>query len=307
MKLLDAKHKSSDIRGMNKLPIAKRVQILSLLCEGASMRAISRVADVSINTVAKLLADAGETCAIHHFNTIVGVKSKRVQCDEIWSFCYAKQKNVPSAKAAPVGAGNVWTWTALDADTKLIVSYFVGGRDAECANFFMDDLRFRIDGRMQLTTDGHGVYLDAVAGAFGEDGVHYAMLVKLYGEPAEQGPEKRYSPAICTGAKKKAILGTPEEKHVSTSHVERQNLSMRMHMRRFTRLTNAFSKKLDAHIHALSLYFTFYNFVRMHKTLRMSPAMAAGLSDRLWSMEDIVALIDAREGEPKKRGPYKKA
>jgi IS1 family transposase len=293
--------------GMNKLPLATRVQILNMLCEGSSMRSISRVADVSINTVAKLLVDAGEACAIHHFNTVVGIKSKRVQCDEIWSFCYAKEKNVASAKAAPEGAGNVWTWTALDADTKLIVSYFVGGRDAECANFFMDDLRFRIDGRMQLTTDGHGVYLDAVAGAFGDDGVDYAMLVKLYGEPAEKGAEKRYSPAVCTGAKKKAILGTPEEKHVSTSHVERQNLSMRMHMRRFTRLTNAFSKKLDSHIHALSLYFTFYNFVRQHKTLRMSPAMAAGIADRLWSMEDIVALIDAREGEPKKRGPYKKA
>jgi IS1 family transposase len=294
------------MHGMNKLPLAKRVQILSLLCEGASMRAISRVADVSYNTVAKLLAEAGEACAIHHFNTVVGVKARRVQCDEIWSFCYAKQKNVPSTKAAPVGAGNVWTWTALDADTKLIVSYFVGARDAECANFFMDDLRFRIDGRTQLTTDGHCVYLDAVAGAFGEDGVDYAMLVKLYGEPSERGEEKRYSPAVCTGAKKKAILGTPEEKHVSTSHVERQNLSMRMHMRRFTRLTNAFSKKLDAHIHALSLYFTFYNFVRMHKTLRMSPAMAAGLTDKLWSMEDIVALIDAREVEPNKRGPYRK-
>lgn len=305
--MLDGKHKSSYKGVMNKLPLAKRAQILNLLCEGSSMRSISRVADVSINTVAKLLADAGEACAIHHFNTVVGVKSKRVQCDEIWSFCYAKQKNVAGAKAAPFGAGNVWTWTALDADSKLIVSYFVGSRDAECANFFMDDLRFRIDGRTQLTTDGHGVYLDAVAGAFGEEGVDYAMLVKLYGEASEKGEEKRYSPAVCTGAKKKAILGTPEEKHVSTSHVERQNLSMRMHMRRFTRLTNAFSKKLDSHIHALSLYFTFYNFVRMHKTLRMSPAMAAGVADRLWSMEDIVALIDAREGEPKKRGPYKKA
>jgi IS1 family transposase len=291
---------------MNKLPLAKRVQILSLLCEGSSMRAISRVTDVSINTVVKLLADAGEACAVHHFDTVVRIKSKRVQCDEIWSFCYAKQKNVAASKAAPFGAGNVWTWTALDADTKLIVSYFVGNRDAETANFFMDDLRFRLDGRTQLTTDGHGVYLDAVAGAFGEDGVDYAMLVKLYGEPADRGPEKKYSPAVCVGAKKQAILGTPEKKDVSTSHVERQNLSMRMHMRRFTRLTNAFSKKLDAHIHALSLYFTFYNFVRMHTTLRMSPAMAAGIADHLWSMEDIVALIDAREGESKKRGPYKK-
>ena len=292
---------------MNKLPLAKRVQILSMLCEGSSMRSISRVADVSINTVAKLLADAGEACAIHHFNTVVGVRSQRVQCDEIWSFCYAKQKNVGAAKAAPFGAGNVWTWTALDSDTKLIVSYFVGGRDAECANFFMDDLRFRIDGRMQLTTDGHGVYLDAVAGAFGNEGIDYAMLVKLYGEPADRGgPEKRYSPAECVGAKKVKISGEPDRKHVSTSHVERQNLSMRMHMRRFTRLTNAFSKKLDSHIHALSLYFVFYNFARVHKTLRMSPAMAAGIADQLWSMEDIVALIDDREAPTKKRGPYRK-
>lgn len=291
---------------MNKLPLAKRAQILNLLCEGSSMRSISRVADVSINTVVKLLADAGDACAIHHFNTVVGIKSKRVQCDEIWSFCYAKEKNVATAKAAPHGAGNVWTWTALDSDTKLIVSYFVGNRDAETANFFMDDLRFRIAGRTQLTTDGHGVYLDAVAGAFGEEGVDYAMLVKLYGEGPERGPEARYSPAACVGAKKRPVLGIPEEKHVSTSHVERQNLSMRMHMRRFTRLTNAFSKKLDSHIHALSLYFTFYNFARIHKALRMSPAMAAGISDRLWSMEDIVALIDTQEGEPKKRGPYKK-
>lgn len=209
---------------MNKLPLAKRVQILSMLCEGSSMRAISRVADVSINTVTKLLADAGEACAAYHFNTVVGVKSKRVQCDEIWSFCYAKQKNVAAAKSAPYAAGNVWTWTALDADTKLIVSYFVGDRDAETANFFMDDLRSRIDGRVQLTTDGHGVYLDAVAGAFGEGGVDYAMLVKLYGESGTSGPEKRYSPATYVGATKRPILGAPEEKHVSTSarqHVSR--------------------------------------------------------------------------------------
>jgi IS1 family transposase len=186
------------------------------------------------------LADAGDACAIHHFNTLVGIKAKRVQCVEIWSFCYAKQKNVAVAKAASVSAGDVWTWTALDADSKLIVSYFVGGRDAETANFLMDDLRFRLDGRMQLTTDGHGVYLDAVAGAFGEDGVDYAMLVKLYGEPSDRGgAEKRYSPAECIGAKK-PILGMPEERHVSTSHVERQNL----YMRRFTRLTNAFQRSL---------------------------------------------------------------
>jgi IS1 family transposase len=182
--MLDGKHKSSYQGAMNKLPLATRIQIINMLCEGSSMRAISRITGVSINTVAKLLVEAGEACAIHHFNAVVGIKSKRVQCDEIWSFYYAKEKNIATAKAAPHGAGNVWTWTALDADTKLIMSYFVGGRDAETANFFMDDLRFRIDGRMQLTTDGNRTYLDAVAGAFGGEGVDYAMLVKLYSEPS---------------------------------------------------------------------------------------------------------------------------
>ena len=270
------------------------------------MRSVSRVCDVSINTVAKILEDAGEACAAYHYNTVTGVKAKRVQCDEIWSFCYAKEKNVETAKAAPYGAGSVWTWTALDSDSKLIISYMVGDRSAETANFFMHDLQPRLDGRTQLTTDGHRAYLDAVAGAFSDDGIDYAMLVKLYGDDAGAGSEKRYSPAVCTGAKKVLISGNPDKAHVSTSHVERQNLTMRMSMRRFTRLTNAFSKKIDSHINALSLYFVFYNFARVHKTLRMSPAMAAGISDRLWSMEDIVALIDAREEPAKKRGPYKK-
>lgn len=289
---------------MNKLPLAKRVMILSMLCEGSSMRSISRVADVSINTVAKLLADAGEACAAYHWENVRGVQARRVQCDEIWSFMYAKQKNVADAKSAPDGAGNVWTWTAIDAETKLIISYMVGDRDAEIANFFMDDLRERCVGRMQLTTDGHKAYLDAVSGAFADGQVDYAMLVKLYGEP--KGPktdERRYSPADCTGTKKTRIEGDPDMAHVSTSYVERAN---RMSMRRFTRLTNAFSKKLDAHIHALSLYFVFYNFTRIHKTLKVTPAMAAGLTDRLWSMEDVVSIIDARAPQPGKRGPYKK-
>lgn len=291
---------------MNKLPLKKRVTILSMLCEGSSMRSISRVCDVSINTVAKLLADAGEGCAAHHWEAVRGVKAKRVQCDEIWSFCYAKQKNVADAKAAPDEAGNVWTWTALDSDSKMILSYMVGDRDAENAVFLIDDLAHRVDGRMQLTTDGHKAYLEAVAGAFPEGGVDYAMLVKLYGEPKGRQDERRYSPAECVGARKERITGDPDPKHVSTSHVERMSLNMRMGMRRFTRLTNAFSKKLDAHIHALALYFCWYNFVRIHKTLRMSPAMAAGVADRLWSMEDVVALIDARVPQPRKRGPYKK-
>lgn len=291
---------------MNKLPMNKRVQILSMLCEGSSMRSISRVCNVSINTVTKLLEDAGEACARFHYDTVRGVKAKKVQCDEIWSFCYSKDKNVPTAKAAPADAGNVWTWTAIDADSKLILSYMVGGRDGETANFFIQDLKDRIDGRVQLTTDGYKAYLEAVAASFHDDGVDYAMLVKLYGEPSGGSDERRYSPAECTGAKKTRITGSPDEKHISTSYVERQNLTMRMSMRRFTRLTNAFSKKLDNHIHALSLYFVFYNFCRIHKSLRTTPAMAAGLTDKLMGFEDIVGLVDAAAPKPGRPAKYKR-
>jgi len=269
------------------------------------MRAISRIADVSINTVAKLLVEAGEACLAIHDEHVRSVKASRIQCDEIWSFCYAKAKNVPTAKAAPDGAGDVWTWTALDADTKLMVAYFVGDRGAESAMILMDDLRARLANRVQLTTDGHKAYLEAVEGAFGAD-VDYAQLVKLYGSIGGNGPEKRYSPAECTGAKKVRREGNPDIAHVSTSHVERMNLSIRMQNRRFTRLTNAFSKKLDNHIHALALYFAFYNFCRIHKSLRVTPAMAAGITDRLWTLEDIVAKMDAMAPAPAKRGPYKK-
>lgn len=267
---------------------------------------MSRVCDVSINTVTKLLIDAGNACAAFHFETVRDVKANRVQCDEIWSFCYAKEKNVPGAKRAPDGAGSVWTWTGFDSESKMILSWMVGDRDAETANFFMDDLASRLANRVQLTTDGHSVYLDAVAGAFGAE-IDYGMLIKLYGgEAAATTPERKYSPAECVGARKVPISGAPIRKHISTSHVERQNLNIRMGLRRFTRLTNAFSKKIDMHIHALSLYFVFYNFVRMHKTLKMTPAMAAGVSDRLWSMDDVVALVDARAPKPGKRGPYRK-
>lgn len=289
--------------GMNKLPLAKRTQILAMLCEGSSMRSISRVADVSINTVSKLLVEAGEACLAIHDETVRNVKASRIQCDEIWSFCHAKQKNVATAKATPEGAGDVWTWTAIDADTKLIVSYNVDDRSGEGAMDLMDDLRARLANRVQLTTDGHKAYLEAVEGAFGAD-VDFAQLVKLYG-PTITAPG-RYSPAECTGIKKIRREGNPDIDHVSTSYVECQNLTMRMSMRRFTRLTNGFSKKLDNHIHALALYFAFYNFCRIHKTLRMSPAMAAGITDRLWSLEDIVARIDSAAQAPKKRGPYKK-
>ena len=288
---------------MNKLPLVKRTQILAMLCEGSSMRSISRVADVSINTVSKLLVEAGEACLAIHDETVRNVKASRVQCDEIWSFCHAKQKNVATAKAAPEGAGDVWTWTALDADTKLIVSFYVGDRSGESAMVLMDDLRTRLANRVQLTTDGHKAYLEAVEGAFGAD-VDFAQLIKLYG-PTITAPG-RYSPAECIGAKKQRVMGIPDIAHVSTSYVERQNLTMRMSMRRFTRLTNAFSKKLDNHIHALAFYFAFYNFCRIHKTLRVTPAMAAGITDRLWSLEDIVAKIDAMAPAPKARGPYKK-
>ncbi len=286
---------------MNKLPLSKRVQILSMLCEGSSMRSISRVCDVSINTVTKLLVDAGETCLALHDDLVRDVKASRIQCDEIWSFVGAKQKNVAAAIGDPVG--DVWTWTAIDADTKLMVSYFVGDRSGQSAIILMDDLRGRLSNRVQLTTDGHKAYLEGVEGAFGGD-VDYAQLVKIYGETP--GPKGRYSPAECTGIKKIRVEGDPDEKHVSTSYVERMNLSIRMQNRRFTRLTNAFSKKLDNHIHALALYFAFYNFCRMHKTLRMSPAMAAGVSQTLWTMEDIAEKIEARTAKPAKRGPYKK-
>lgn len=268
------------------------------------MHSISWVADVSINTVTKLLVDAGETCLAMHDDLVCNVNASKVQCDEIWSFCYAKQENVADAKAAPDGAGDVWTWTAIDVDTKLIVSYFVGDRSGESAAVLMDDLRSRLSNRVQLTTDGHKAYLEAVEEAFGDD-VDYAQLVKLYGT-APKGPQTRYSPAECIGAGKKRVTGDPDTAHVSTSHVERMNLSIRMQNRRFTRLTSGLSKKLDNHIHALALYFAFYNFVRVHKSLRMSPALAAGVADRLWCLEDIAERIEAHTAKPVKRGPYKK-
>ena len=302
--MLDLTGRRLTLGGMNKLPAEKRAAILTLLCEGSSLRAASRIADVSLDTVTKLLVDAGRACQAFHDEDVRNVRCKRVQCDEIWSFTYAKQKNVATAKAAPEGAGDTWTWTALDADSKLIVSWLVGSRDAEYAAAFMEDVATKLANRVQLTTDGHKAYLDAVEGAFGAD-VDYAQLVKMYGETPH--PPGRYSPAECTGIKKTRVEGRPDPKHVSTSYVERNNLTMRMHMRRFTRLTNAFSKKVENHLHAVALHCTFYNFVRIHKTLRVTPAMAAGLTDRLWEMRDIVALVEKMEAaaEPKKRGPYK--
>lgn len=291
--------------GMNKLPAAQRAAILTLLCEGNSLRAVTRITGASINTVTKLLIDAGRACHEFHDRTVRNVAAKRVQCDEIWSFCYAKAKNVASAKAAPDGAGDVWTWTAIEADTKLIVSWLVGGRDAGYAHEFMQDVAGRLANRVQLTTDGHKAYLAAVDGAFGAD-VDYAMLEKIYGA-APESVRGRYSPAECIGTRTRVVEGRPNPAHVSTSYVERQNLTMRMHMRRFTRLTNAFSKKVENHAYAVALHCVFYNFVRIHKTLRVTPAMAAGLTDRLWDVKDIVALVEAAEAAeaPRSRGPYR--
>lgn len=266
------------------------------------MRSISRICDVSINTVTKLLVDAGNVCAEFHHQKVRELKAQRVQCDEIWSFSYAKSRSLPNLKSAPEGAGDVWTWTAIDADTKLIVTWHVGDRHHGAGLEFMSDLRARLANRVQLTTDGHRAYLSAVQTLdFDAD---YAMLIKIFGK--EKSSPGRYSPPQVVGVKSETIRGNPDPEHVNTSYVERHNLTMRMQMRRFTRLTNGFSKKLENHCHALALYFYWYNWVRQHKAHRLSPAMAAGLTDRLWAMEDLVALIDAREGEPKKRGPYKK-
>ena len=304
--ILDAKQKSSYIKCMNKLDIKTRVTILNMLVEGSSMRSISRITGVSINTVTKLLEDAGRACATYHDTTVRNVKAAQVQCDEIWSFCYAKDKNVAEAKAAPNGAGDVWTWTAIDRDSKMILAFEVGDRSAETAREFMFDLAGRLANRVQLTTDGYGAYLKAVGDAFAAD-VDYAMLVKLYGEPTgTKGHERKYSPAQCTGARKEPIFGKPDPAMISTSHVERQNLTMRMGMRRFTRLTNGFSKKLENHLHMLSLYFVHYNFVRMHKTLKMTPAMAAGVTNTLHDMTWLIGIIDAASPASKPRGPYRK-
>jgi IS1 family transposase len=292
---------------MNKLPVETRCQILSMLCEGSSMRSISRVCDVSFNTVNKLLIDAGNACAAFHSEHVRNVKTKRVQCDEIWSFCYSKQSNTP-AEGSKIGRGDVWTWTAIDADSKLIVSWAVGDRDAETASIFTNDLKERLANRVQLSTDGHHVYLDAVEDAFGGD-VDYAMLIKLYGPDTSAKPssaERRYSPSQVVGTRNERICGAPNAQYTSTSFAERQNLTMRMSMRRFTRLTNAFSKKFDNHCHALALYFVWYNFVKIHKTHKLTPAMAAGVTDRLWEMKDIAEMVDTSLPKPGKRGPYKK-
>jgi IS1 family transposase len=296
---------SSIMVSMNRLDRQKRAQILALMAEGNSIRSITRITGCSKNTVTKFLVDAGQAVAEYQDKVMRNLSCKRLQCDEIWAFCYAKQKNVEKAKAAPEGAGDIWTWVALDADTKLIPSWVVGGRDAEYAHEFMQDLSERLDSRVQLTTDGHKAYIEAVEGAFGAN-IDYSQLVKIYGAAPET--RKVYSPARFVTAKKEKITGNPDMDHASTSHVERQNLTMRMANRRMTRLTNGFSKKFENHCHAMALYFMNYNFVRIHQTLRVTPAMAAGVTDKLWSYEDVAEVVEQWEEarRPKKRGPYNK-
>ena len=260
-----------------------------MMAEGISLRAMTRLTGISRTTLIKLLEDAGQAFSEYQDRVLVNLPCKRIQVDEAWAFCYAKQKNVPTAKAAPEGAGDIWTWVGLDADTKLVASWYVGGRDSEAAATFIDDLAPRLASRVQLTSDGHKAYLEAVEGAFGGD-VDYAQLVKVYGAAPEG--QRRYSPAICTGAHKRRVEGSPDPKHVSTSFVERNNLSMRMGNRRMTRLTNAFSKKAENHAHMMAIYFMHYNFVRIHQTLRVTPAMAAGVTPKLWEMSDLVKVLE---------------
>jgi IS1 family transposase len=276
---------------VNRLPLERRAQIIGLLAEGNSLRATSRLADVSINTVTKLLLDVGAACEKYQDQTLRNLKCRRIQCDEIWAFVYAKAKNLPEKYRGAVGYGDVWTWTALDAETKLVPSRAVGRRDGFTARAFIADLADRLATRVQLTTDGHRVYLEAVEGAFG-NAIDYAMLVKMYeGDSGKSAPaERRYSPAVCTGTQTQRITGDPDPDYISTSFVERQNLTMRMSVRRFTRLTNAFSKKVDNHKAAVALHFMHYNFARIHKTLRVTPAMEAGVADHVWSLEEIVRL-----------------
>lgn len=281
---------------MNRLNVQRQAQVIKALCEGNSLRSTSRMTGVAVNTVVKLLVDLGMASAEYQDNAIRDLTSRRIQCDEIWSFCYAKEKNVPDQYKGEFGYGDVWTWTAIDADSKLVLSWLVGVRDSEYAKAFIEDVAGRLANRVQLTTDGHKTYLEAVEETFGTD-IDYAMLIKLYG-PEPEGA-KRYSLAACIGAETRVISGNPDQVHVSTSYSERQNLTMRMSMRRFTRLTNAFSKKVENHMHAISLYFMHYNFARPHTTLTKlykgdptTPAMAAGLTDHVWTTQEMLALLE---------------
>ena len=276
---------------MNRLSTEKRAQIVGMIVEGNSIRSITRMTGVCQEAITKLLCDLGKACADHHNATIRGIRSRHIQCDEVWSFCYAKAKNVPVQKHG-TGAGDVWLWTGIDADTKLILSYLCGGRDADWATQFMEDLASRVATRIQITTDGLKAYAVAVEGAFGMD-VDYAMLIKLYGAPSDR-PDTRYSPAQCIGIRTGVLSGSPDPQHISTSYVERMNLNVRMGLRRFTRLTNAFSKKFENHCHAAAIYFAYYNFCRVHQTLRVTPAMESGLADHIWTLGDLIGLLEEK-------------
>ena len=286
---------------MNLLTLGRRAQIIGMMVEGNSIRSITRMTGVSKNTIVKLLVDVGTACLKYQDQTLRNLTCRRLQLDEIWSFVYAKAKNVPDELREAPGVGDVWTWTAIDADTKLVPSWMVGDRSSYTANLFIRDLKSRLANRVQITTDGHRAYVEVVERIFGAQ-VDYAMLVKMYGETPEG--DKKYSPTECIGAKKKEVIGNPNQEHISTSFAERQNLTMRMSLRRFTRLTNAFSKKIENHIHALSIYFMHYNFGRIHQTLRVTPAMEAKVAKHVWSLEEIAALV--KYEAPKKRGPYRK-
>ena len=279
---------------MNKLTRTARAQILGLMVEGMSIRAISRTTGASKNTVVKLLEDAGEAFSAYQDKTLRGLICKRIQVDEIWAFVYAKAKNVKTAKAAPEGAGDCWTWLAIDADTKLIPSFYIGARDGDAAQHFIGDLALRLTNRVQLTSDGHKAYLDAVEQSFGSD-IDYAMLIKIYGDTSGAG---RYSPGECVGIQQRRVEGRPDPAHVSTSYAERANLTLRMGARRFTRLTNAFSKKVENHAHSVAIHTMHYNFVRIHQTLRCTPAMAAGVTAKLWELADLVVVLEEWENNP---------
>lgn len=283
---------------MNHLPLEKRVRIIAALVEGNSLRATSRMTGVAFNTVLKSLVDIGTTCRAYHDANVRKVWAQKVQCDEIWSFCAVKDKHILTGEERPGEIGSIWTWTGLDSVSKLMIAYHVGTRDADCACEFMNDLAGRLACRVQMTTDGHKAYLEAVEGAFGSR-IDYAMLVKLYGKaPSGDAPDTRYSPAACIGARKDVVTGVPNPDAICTSHVERANLTMRMGMRRFTRLTNGFSKKVENHEHAVALHFLHYNFARVHMTLRVTPAMEAGLCDHVWTLEEIAELVPAPVAAP---------
>jgi IS1 family transposase len=283
-----AKHIVDD---MNKLPLAKRVQVISALMEGAGVNAASRMTDVSKPTILKLIVDLGTACADYHDKHVRHVKAQRIQCDEIWSVNYCKDAKVATAKAPPPKAGSTWTWTAIEAQSKLIISYLVGDRGGESAIAFIQDMASRIVDRPQITTDGLASYVMAIDEIFGLD-CDFAQLIKHYSETPDSGHERKYSPGICTGISARRVTGRPDARHVSTSFVESHNQKIRQQNRRFTRLTAGHSKKIQNHVHHLAIYFLFYNFARIHSTLRMSPAMAAGLTDKLWEIEDLVRLVD---------------